>query len=58
MDEIKNEIETINGGEPIKHKKDFMKIGFESDGDLILDKILSISGVIIVFESVLQEDNK
>ena len=35
-----------------------MKIGFESDGDLILDKILSISGVIIVFESVLQEDNK
>ena len=35
-----------------------MKIGFESDGGLILDKILSISGVIIVFESVLQEDNK
>ena len=23
-----NQIETINGGKPIKYKKDFMKIGF------------------------------
>ena len=33
-DEIKNQIETINGGKPIKYKKDFMRIGFESDDDL------------------------
>ena len=28
-DEIKNQIETINVGEPIKYKKDFMKIKLE-----------------------------
>ena len=35
-DEIKNQIETINGGKPIKYKRDFMKIRFESDDDLPL----------------------
>ena len=28
-DEVKNQIETINGGKPGKYKKDFMKIRFE-----------------------------
>ena len=28
-DEVKNQIETINGGKPVKYKKDFMKIRFE-----------------------------
>ena len=31
--EIKNQIETINVPEPIKYKRDFMKIRFESDDD-------------------------
>ena len=32
-DEIKYQIETINDGEQIKYKKDFMKVRFESDDD-------------------------
>ena len=39
-------------------KKAFMKIRFESDGVLPLDKILNIIDMIIVVRSVLQEDNK
>ena len=38
-DEIKNQIETTNGGKPIKYKKDFLKIRFELDDDLPLGKI-------------------
>ena len=57
-DEIKNQIETINGGERFEHKKDFMKTRFESDDDLPLGKILSIPGMIIVVRSVFQEDIK
>ena len=33
-DEIKNEIETINGGEKGKYGKDFMKIKFNTDDNL------------------------
>ena len=40
--EIKSQIETINGGEPTEYEKDFMKIRFESDDNLHLGKILSI----------------
>ena len=39
-------------------KKAFMKIRFESDDALPLDKILNIIDMIIVVRSVLQEDNK
>ena len=42
LDEIKNEIEAIRGTEPIKYEKDFIKIRFESDGDLPLGTILNI----------------
>ena len=41
--EIKNIIKTINGGESIEYKKDFMRIGFESDEDLPLGKVLIFS---------------
>ena len=56
-DEIKNKIETINGGEPIKYKKDPMKIRFGLN-DLPLGKILSISSMIMVTRPVFQKDNK
>ena len=57
-DKIRNQIETINGGEPIKYKKDFIKIRFESDDDLPLGKILSIPSMIIVTRSVPQKYSK
>ena len=51
-DGIKNQIETTNGSKPIKHKKNFMKIRFESDDNLPLGKILSILVMVIVVRSV------
>ena len=57
-DEIKDEIETIRGIEPIKYEKDFMKIKFESDDDLPLDKILNIPVCVIIVKSVFQENGR
>ena len=53
-DEMKSQTETINSGEPIKYKKDFMKIRFGSDDNLPLD----ISSMIIVTRFVFQKVNK
>ena len=39
-------------------KKDFMKIKFESDGDLPLGKTFSISDMIIVAASVPEKNGK
>ena len=57
-DEIKNQIEAINGDNPVKHKKDFMKIRFESNDDLPLGEIISIPSMINFVTSVFQKDNK
>ena len=56
-DAIKNQIETISGGKPIKYKRDFMKIRLESDDILPLGTIPSILMCIIAVGSVFQEDN-
>ena len=39
-DEIKNEIKTTNGGKENDYGKDYMKIKFNSDNDLPLNKPL------------------
>ena len=49
--EIKNQIQTINDGEPIKYKKDFLKLRFALSDDLSLNKILSIPVLIIVVKT-------
>ena len=41
--------------EPIKYKKDFMKIRFESDDGLRLAKTFSIFDMIIVAASILEK---
>ena len=46
-DESKDQIETINGDNPIEYGKDFMKARFESNDDLPLHKILIIPVCII-----------
>ena len=56
-DEIKDHIETINGGNPIEYGKDFMKARFESNYDLPLSKILNIPVCIMNVRSVFQEGN-
>ena len=57
-DEIKNEIETIKGIEPVKYKKDFIKIKFELDENLSLGKTLNIPVCVIIVKSVFQENDK
>ena len=37
-EETKKQIEVINDDEPIKYRKDFLKIRFQSDDDLPLGK--------------------
>ena len=57
-EETKKQIEVINDDEPIKYRKDFMKIRFQSDNDLPLGKTFSISHMIIVAASVLEKNVK
>ena len=52
--ETKKQIEIINDDEPIKYRKDFMKIRFESDDDLPSSKTFNILDMIIVAASVLE----
>ena len=54
---IKNLIEKIND-KPGECEKDFMKIKFNSDDNLPLNKILKLHNLAIVARSVFQEDNK
>ena len=56
-DEIKYQIETINGDNSIEYGKDFMKARFELNDDLPLSKIVSIPVCIIVVRSVFHKDN-
>ena len=60
MDGIKNKIETMNGGKTSEHSsaeygKDFMKIRFDSDDDLPLNKTLKLT---IVVRSVFEDKGK
>ena len=57
-DGINNEIETINGGKAGEYEKDFVKIKFDSDDDLPLNKQLKFPTMTIVVRSVLKEDGK
>ena len=56
-DEIKYQIETIHGDNPIEYGKDFMKARSESNDDLPLSKMLNIPVCIIIVKRVFQEDN-
>ena len=57
---IKKEIETINSGKTSKrnsdeYDKDFMKIRFNSDDDLPLNKKIKLHNMTIVIRSVFEE---
>ena len=57
-DGIKNEIVTINGGKSGEYKKDFIKIKFDSDNSLPLNKTLKLHNMTIIVRSVFEEDGK
>ena len=57
-DEIKYLIKTVNFVEAGKYEKDFMKIRFDLDDNLPLNRILKLNNLTIVVISVFKEDAK
>ena len=53
---IKNEIETINGGKKGEYGKDSMKIKFNTDDNLTLNKQLKLHILTLIIRSVFEED--
>ena len=54
-DEIKYLIKTINGCEAGEYEKDFMKIRFESEDNLPLNKTLKLHMVTVIVRSVFED---
>ena len=52
---LKKEIETINGGEKIEYVKYFLKIRFEYNDDLPLNKLIKLCLLTIIFRSVFSK---
>ena len=57
-DGIKHQIKTIISGKESDYEKDFMKIMFNSDDDLPLNKPLKFYPMIIIVRSTFEEDSK
>ena len=55
---VKNEVKTINGGKENDYEKDYMKIKFNSDNDLPLNKPLKFYNMTVAIRSVFKEDGK
>ena len=54
---IKNKIEEVSSGE-CDYEKDYMKIKFNSDDDLPLNKPLKFHTMTVIIRSVFEEDGK
>ena len=57
-DGIKNKIKAINGDKENDYGKDYMKIKFNSDDDLPLNKLLKFHNITIIIRSVFSEYGK
>ena len=55
---IKNKIKAINKAKENDYKKDYMKIKFNSDDDLPLNKQLKFHAMTIIIRSLFEEDGK
>ena len=55
MDGIKIEIKAINGGKENDYGKDYMKIKFNSDNDLPLNRPLRFYAMTMIIRSVFEE---
>ena len=55
---IKNEIETINGGKKGEYGKNFMKIKFNPDDDLPLNKLFKLHLLTIIVRCIFEEEGK
>ena len=52
---IKYEIKTINSGKENDYRKDYMKIKFDSDDGLPLNKLLKFHAMTIIIRSVFED---
>ena len=57
-DGIKNKIKAINGDKENDYGKDYMKIKFNSDDDLPLNKLLKFHNITIIIRCVFSENGK
>ena len=57
-DEIIYLIQTINAGKFGEYEKDYMRIKFNSDDDLPLNKILKLHNLTVIVRSVFEEDGQ
>ena len=57
-DGIKNKIKAINGGKDNHSGKDYMKIKFNFDDDLPLNKPLNFHAITIIIRPLFEEDGK
>ena len=58
MDEIEYHIQTINASKSGEYEKDYMRIKFNSDDNLPLNKIVKLHMLTIIVRSVFREDGK
>ena len=58
LDGIKDKIKAINGVEENHYGKDYMKIKFNSEDDLPLNKPLKFHAMTIIIRSVFEEGGK
>ena len=57
-DGIKNKIKAINGGKQNDFRKDYIKIKFNSEDDLPLNKPLKFHAMTIIIRSVFEKGSK
>ena len=57
-DEIKNEIVTINGVKPGEYERNSMKMKFNSDNNIPLNKTLKLHNMTIIISFAFKEDGK
>ena len=55
---IKDQIKKINNGSVGEYAKDYMKIKFDSDDNLPLNKILKFRILIIIIRNIFEKDSK
>ena len=55
---VLKKIEKVNGAEKIEYWKDFWKIKFNADDNLLLNRLLTFYNITIIIRCVLSENGK
>ena len=55
---IKNQIKKINNDSVVEYDKDYVKIKFDSDDNLPLNKVLKFHALAIIIRSAFERDGK